>query len=479
MGEEKAYAPIEPEDEGRFAGAREVISMAAPIILNTASGTLMHMADFWMIARHSREEMAAASPAGMTVFVFMAFFFGILSCTNSFVGQSFGARRYGECSAYAWQALYVALVGSVLLLVLWFPARLIFAAVGHGEAVQEYEVTYFRIRLLAVFPMVASAALGNFFQAVGKPSIPMLTALFANVLNVGMNYILIFGKLGFPELGIGGAGIATAVASFIYLAILMAVFLARPYNVRFFSRRTWRFSPERAEKLLKIGWPAGVQSFLEMSSWTFFISVIVGKLGDATLAANNVVVQITHLSFMPTVGLSIATTALVGRYIGAKDPRRAASRAYTAIGMGIAYMFAAGLIFFLFRRPLVTLFRNDREIVELGSRLLMIAAIFQAFDAVGIVASGALRGAGDTLFTMIVSVVMAWFVFVPVAWLFTYVLGWGAEGAWIAVTLYVLLMAAVFLGRFIRGRWKEIDIFKEAGPAARPSDEWSRGGGEV
>ena len=476
MREEDAASPVEFEREGPFAGAREVLAMAAPIVLNMASGTLMHTADFWMISRHSREEMAAVSPAGLTVFVFMSFFFGVLSCTNTFVGQSFGARRYRECSAYAWQASYVALLGGVAVGALWWPAGRIFAAMGHDPAVQIHEVAYFRIRLFSVFPMVASAGLGNFFQATGKPSVPMLVALAANALNVALNYVLIFGKLGLPELGLRGAGLATVIASFVGLAILTIVFLARPYDEKFASRRSWRFSPKHAKRLLAIGWPAGVQSFIEMSSWTFFVSVIVGRLGEATLAASNVVGQIAHFSFMPTVGLSIATTALVSRYIGEKNLRRSLSRAYTAVVLGIIYMFAAGVFFFAFRRQLVALFRDDPEIVRIGARLLMIAAFFQAFDAVGIVSSGALRGAGDTRFTMVVSALMAWCVFVPAAWFFTYVLSWGAEGAWIAVTLYVLLMAVVFMARFVRGRWRSIDIFGEARP---PSGEFTHLGGEV
>ncbi len=475
---EENLIPPEPKSERPFAGVREVLSMAGPIMLNMASGTLMHTADFWMISRHSREEMAAASPAGMAVFVFMAFFFGMLSCVNTFVGQSYGAKRFRECSAYTWQALYVALVGGIALLALRFPARGIFALMGHGEAVQMHEVAYFRIRLLSIFPIVAASALGGFFQAVGKPSIPMISALVANGLNVGMNWVLIFGKLGFPEVGLRGAAIATFIASLVGLAILAAVFLG-PYHARFASRRTWRLDWRRMRQLWRVGWPAGTQSFLDVLSWTIFISIIVGRLGEDVLAASNAVGQITHFAFMPTLGLSIATTALVGRYIGAKRRDLAVKRAYTAIRLGVAYMFTLGAIFMLFPRPLVAVFRDDPEIVRVGARLLMIAALFQAFDAVAIVTSGALRGAGDTRFTMVVSLLFAWFVFVPSAWFLTYRLGWGAEGAWIAVTLYVLLMAATFLGRFIRGRWKRIDIFRGAGASARPSDEWPHVGGEV
>jgi MATE family multidrug resistance protein len=346
-----------------------------------------------------------------------------------------------------------------LATLLWPVAPAIFAAVGHGAQVQEREVVYFQIRLFSITGLTMSVALGSFFQAVSRPRIPMVIVVVANLMNAGLDYVLIFGKLGFEPTGIRGAAIATVIASSLQGLTMLLVFLSPPFNRRFGSLGTARWDWRRMGRLFSIGWAAGLNFALDVASWSVFTNFLVGRLGKIPLAASNIAVQITHLSFMPTVGLSMAITALVGQWIGRKEVGAAERRTYIALGLAMAYMFAMGVVFVVFRRQLISFFRSEPEVVALGSRILIVAAVFQVFDAIGIVTSGALKGAGDTRWVAMFTVTYAWLVFLPTSYLMAFRLKLGAVGAWTGVALYIFFLSMTLLWRFRGKRWRRIDIF--------------------
>jgi len=196
------------------------------------------------------------------------------------------------------------------------------------------------------------------------------------------------------------------------------------------------------------------------------VGFIVGRFGEEQLAANNVASQIMHLSFMPALGMGAATTALVGQYIGRRDLSGARLRAHMALKLTALYMCTMGGIFFTFRRGLIGLFRSEETIITLGSQILVLAALFQIFDAIGIVMTGALRGAGDTRWPAVVTVSYSWFFFLPSSYFFGYVLGYRALGGWLAATLYVVLYGLTMWWRCERGAWERFDIFRSSGLSA-------------
>jgi len=197
--------------------------------------------------------------------------------------------------------------------------------------------------------------------------------------------------------------------------------------------------------LLRIGLPAGLSFSLDIACWAVFIGFVVGRFGAEQLASSNVASQIINLSFLPALGMGAATTALVGQYIGRDDPQ--------------GYMCTMGVIFLTFRRRLVGLFSAEETVITLGSQILVLAALFQIFDAIGIVMAGALRGAGDTRWPAVVTVSYSWLFFLPSSYFFGHVLGYRALGGWLAATLYVMLYGLTMWWRFESGRWEKIDIF--------------------
>jgi MATE family multidrug resistance protein len=314
----------------------------------------------------------------------------------------------------------------------------------------------------------------------------LAASLIANALNVALNYVLIFGKLGLPAMGLEGAALGTVLAWAVQLAILLAVFLSPRAHARY-STRWPNASWIQCKAILRVGWPAGVQLANDIFSWGVAIMVLVGQFGLADRAATTILMRYLGLSFMPAVGIGIATTALVGRAIGEGDPDLAKRRAREAVAVAAVWMGVCGLVFWLARGPLIALFLRDlppvgyspeqladlqRQILTIGGRILLLAAVFQIADAVGIVYTGALRGAGDTVWPMVATMLTSWVVVVGGGVTIVHLRpGWGAVGPWIAATGYVFVLGALVAWRFESGAWRSIDLL---GPKRTPRQRRTR-----
>ena len=452
--------------------AREVLELSFPIIVAMASHTLMGFVDTLILSRYGPSAVAAGGAAAGLAFTLMAFVFGTANCTSTFVAQSFGRGEPVECSRYAWQGIYFGIVVQALVLpaiVTPGPTRWLVGLFGHEPFLQPLERVYLRTRLFHLAGSASYAALTSFFQGIGRPRVAMVVALVANAVNALLDYALVFGLMGLPALGVGGAALATTISSYLQSALLLAVFLSRTVHARFRTRAAWRPDLTRLRRLLRIGLPAGLSFMLDVASWTIFTNVLIGRLGRDVLAANNITHQIIGLSFMPAIGINKGITVLVGQYIGKRDIRGAKRCVHVGIALAMAYMAFMGLCFVAFRGSIIRVFLKDPsafpQIVVAGRRMLILAAIFQAFDAVGIVAMGALRGAGDTRFPAIVAVALSWGLLLPLGYVLTYPAGLGYIGAWTAAAVHIAAFGAVMFWRFASEAWRKIDIF-QGGAAA-------------
>ncbi|HWN80894.1 MAG TPA: MATE family efflux transporter, partial [Candidatus Udaeobacter sp.] len=296
---------------------------------------------------------------------------------------------------------------------------------------------------------------------IGDTRTPMVVALLANLSNVVFDYLLIFGHAGFPRMGVAGAAWATVGSCAFQAAILFWIFLRRGRKEGHLPERVVGPSAAEMLRLLRVGVPVGVQWVLDMGSWTAFTTIVAG-LGEVQAAANQVAVSILHLSFMPGYGISVAATTLVGQYLGAGNPRAAIRSAHHALRLGVIFMCTMGAAFCLLRGTLVRAFNADPAVIAVGERLLVIAAIFQVFDAMNLVLSGVLRGAGDTRFPMLATIVMAWIVFLPLAWFLSVPLGFGVVGGWAAIIAWTLGLALVLGWRFRQRKWLSMLLVKRA-----------------
>jgi MATE family multidrug resistance protein len=449
-----------PLIEGRWTGLREVMTISGPIILGSLSYTIMRFVDQMVVSRLGTEALAAMGSAGVWSYVMGCFVFGIVGCVSTFVSQCYGRGDLGQCARYTWQGVYVSLVAGVLALVMWPMTGPLFHLMGHSAEVTRQEITFFQIWLAGYAAIAWMTATSSFFQSVGRSSIPMYVTIAANVLNLALNLLLVFGLLGFPRLGIAGSALATVIAQWFQAIWLHAIFMSKPFHARFNSRRSFAPDFRRMAELVRIGFFGGLTIFMDVANWAIFTSFVVGHFGDVALASHNAAIGFMHLCFMPALGINQGICVIVGQYIGRKDFQTAIARTYTAIKVTSIFMFCSGLVFAFFGKHLIhAFFSQDPGVMALGHTLLILAALFQAFDAVNIVVLGTLRGAGDTFWVAVIVFVGAYFFFLPLSLLCAFVLGWGAVGAWIGATIYIITLSGVLLLRFRGGRWRDIRIF--------------------
>ena len=482
---QKVSSEIDPQP---FWGMGEVLRQVVPTCLGMVNGVIMAFVDGLMVAHLNPggpEALSAQSFAGIFAFTAQALMVGALTVVNTYVSQNFGAKRLERCGQYAWQGLYLSALFAIVLVPLAMLSGPIFGWLNHGPIIAPLEAMYFKYMIYGTVLFLATQVLQQFFYGIEKPTVIFAVSVIANAVNFVVAYALIFGVWGMPALGLEGAAIGTLVGTGTGLAVLFAMFLLGPAS-RLFQTRT-QLAPRWREmrELLAVGMPAGCQICVDVLGWTLFLGVLIGSLQtvhgvfdpDAQtiqLAASSVVWRYLPVSFMPAVGIGVATTALVGRYIGEGKPHLAQRRVRAALVLGMLYMGSCGLAFMIWRYPLVQFFvslpgsvdpaasKRAGEIIAIGGTLMICAAVFQLFDAIGIVFISALRGAGDTLWPAIISMGMVATVLIGGGYTMLHLFPrLESVGVWMAASLYVILIGLVMFLRFHSGRWRKIDLLRK------------------
>ena len=447
-------------------GFAEVLRMAWPASIAMLGTTIIKFIDGLMVSHVGAAPFSAQFLAGMSAFVPEAMMLGLLTVINTYVSQNVGAGRYKRAGQYAWAGLAVSFGSALLIASLWFFSDTIFALIGHQE--QALESMYFKYMIVAVLVTLPTRVLEQFFFGVHRPRIVLAASVVANALNIGINYVLIFGKFGAPAMGLQGAAIGSVTAWVVQFVILLAIFLTPAMHAKFATHMFKAARWTHCKDILSVGWPAGVQLCNDMLSWSVGVAVLAGSFGMAHRAATTIAMRYIGLAFMPAVGIGIATTALVGRYIGLRQPDIARKRAHQGVIAAMAWMGMCGAMFWAFRYPMARLFATTDQadqIVDIGAQIMICAAVFQLSDAVGIVYIGALRGSGDTRWPMCVTVVLSWGIIVGGGTAAVCLLpALKSLGPWIAASVYVIVMGAAMAWRFESGAWRKIDLLRR-GPA--------------
>ena len=357
------------------------------------------------------------------------------------------------------------------------------------------EVMFFRYMVLAVFLTLTARPLEQFFFGVQKPHVVLGASIAVNVVNLVLAYILVFGQSGLivldgylhtdiqhsalgrmniPKFGLEGAAWANLTSWGLNLAILATLFLSKKINVTYVTR-TLRVRGREILDLVRIGWPAGVQFLHDVLPWYLMLGWLIEQFGKNDQAATTAAMRWMPVSFMPAVGIGVATTALVGKYIGQGQPLLARRRAHAGLVLGLIYMGFCGVIFYTFRHQMVQLFitvapaqeaaGDAQKIIDIGGRVMVCAAVFQLFDAVGIVYLSGLRGAGDTFWPMIMTIVLSWCLIIGGGYFMVAKFpGLGSIGPWISASGYIVVLGLAMAWRFERGRWQNIHLVHREPP---------------
>ncbi len=450
-------------------GYRELFTLAFPLIISTGAWSIQHFVDRMFLTWYSPEAIAAVTPSGMLNFTIMSLFIGAGGYINTFVAQYHGAGRYGRIGPAVWQGIYVALIGGIVHLLLIPAAGPIFAFIGHEPLVAEYEAVYFRILCMGAAPAIASHVMAGFFSGRGRTWPIMWVNVTSIAVNIVLDYFIIFGNGGMPELGVTGAAIATvasACCSFVFYVALMS---RRESRTKFNTLAGWRLDPSLFRRVLRFGVPNGVQFFLEVAGFTTFI-LLIGKKGTVYLAASNIAFNINALAFLPMIGLGMAISILVGQYLGEGDPETAERSVYSGFHVTMAYMCVVAFLYVaapgIFLMPYAAQADAEyfRELYRPTVVILRFVAFYSIFDALNIVFSYAIKGAGDTAFVMRVITLDSLFVLVVPSYLALIVFDAPYYFGWLFASAFIAVLGVAFIARFLGGRWKSMLVIERIPP---------------
>ena len=453
---------------------RELLQVALPLIITSASFTMLHFCDRMFLSWYSPVSIQAVVPAGILAFTLISFFMALCAMANSFVAQYYGAEEYENCSRSVAQALFMALLSWPLILMLIPVGVQLLAWSGHAPEVFAQEKTYLSILLLGGVNAPLTAAAGSFYSGRGKTRVIMLAHLIGNSTNVLLNWFLIFGHGPFPAMGIKGAAIASLIAGFVAPAILLGLYFS-PANARVYRpREMLRFHRPLFLRMLRFGLPSGVHMVLDVGSFSLFV-LLLGRLGDTAFLASNIVLSINMIAFMPAIGIGQAASVLVGQCMGRGDTNEAEAAAWKAMRVGWIYTLIVVSSFLGFPGFYIHAFaRGDvmfSEVFDTARLLLFFASAWGLMEATNAVLSSALRGAGDTHFVMWFHTAVAWGFFALGEALIVLVFHLGVLAAWGWAIAYFSLLATGWILRIRSGRWKFIKLIERA-----PSDLEQAGG---
>ncbi len=433
---------------------RAMLGVAWPVVLSMLSFTAMGVVDTLFVAQLGRDELAGGALGNLAIMLVGALFVGGLRGVNVVVAQAIGAGQPALATRAGWAGVGIALTAGVGIACLSALTPEVVAAFGGSSSVQAFAAETFGIRALGGPAWLLLTTVGQAMQGRGDTRTPMVANVTANLLNIALNGVLVFGFSGFdvlgggflavPKLGVFGSALATAVSLGLAGVALLIVFARRSG----WARPSWA----EVRAVVGVGTPIGVRFLLDFGGWAT-LTAMMARVGAAEVAATQVAIRVVSVSFLPGHGVGEAASLLVGQAVGAGDLARARRVFAAATLLAVAVMAAFGVAFAVLPDTILDLFAADAEVRSIGHTLLLWAAAFQVFDAICLVAMGALGGAGDTRFVMWTSVVGTWLLLVPLGWWLGVALGFGAAGVWAAVTAECAFKSALFLWRWHAGGW--------------------------
>lgn len=445
----------------------EILRVCLPLVLSLSATTLMEFTDRVFLANYSLDAISAALPAGITSYLFLAFFGGIGSYVGVFIAQYCGRGDNSKISTVLWQGIYFTLAsGLFICLVALVASESIFSLAGHPAEIQVLERLYFNILCYGSVLHIAMATLATFFTGRGITRPVMVITFIGVAVNIPLDYAMIFGKWGLPELGIKGAAIATVVAWGINVLLLSVLIFTRNNNRRFGIFSNYMFNPELFTRLMRYGVPGSLQFTMDILAFTLFI-LLVGRIGKIELAATNIVLSINALAFMPSMGASQGMSVLVGQSLGKGKPKLASEFVRGGCQLLIAYILAVDLIFLFAPEIILAPFLATDDGTGTSTRvlyhsvlILKIVSAYLFFDALYMIFSGALRGAGDTRFMMTAVAIAA-----PICLIFPVAIGIEyfsitVTTAWIWVLVFVTVLFLISVFRYKKGAWKKMLVIE-------------------
>lgn len=434
----------------------KILGLAVPIILGMASQNVLNLVDTAFVGQLGDVALAAVGMGGFANWLLAAFLIGLGSGVQATASRRLGEGKEDETAFGLNAALVVAAalgVPAAALGVAFAPE--LFALLNDDPAVISVGGAYLGARLLGLPFVAANFSFRGFWNGTNRPRNYLITLVFMHAINVALDYGLIFGHFGLPEMGAAGAGYATSISLVCGTGLYGVLGLLQARENGFLSSRKLG---EVLPVVVRLSVPAGFQQVVFSAGFVVFF-VIAGEVGTAALAASNVLVNLALLCILPGLGFGLAGASLVGQALGAGDRDDARRWGYEVLSLGMVVMGVIGLLLALFPRTWLGIFIVDNpETLELAVAPLIILGLYQLVDAVGVVLFNILVGVGDTIAALKLNLFAQWLMFLPLVYLFSVVLGYGVIALWIGMGVYRLLLAALALWRFRGGAWADVEV---------------------
>ena len=449
-------------------GVSELLVIALPMVVSNACETMMLFVDRLFLAQLGPQYMSAAMGGGLTCFMFMTFFLGLSGYGNALVAQNLGAGRKNLCALAATQGLIVAVLAWPVVLSCVPVGEFMFRWNNIAPEQLAPQTEYFRILMMGAGLGLMRNAMSAFFSGIGRTRPVMVSATVAMAVNVFMNYVLIFGKLGFPALGITGAAIGTLSGSFAGLAVLAVVYFGKRNRDEFGIVKGLRFDRGLMKKLWLFGSPSGAEFVLNILAFNLVV-LSFHSYGVAVAAAITITFSWDMVSFIPLLGVGVGVMSLVGRYMGAGKPDVAHRVTLSGLKLAALYSLVCFTAFCLFPELLVSVFRPGggdgafADIIPLAVFMLRLVAVYVFADAVINIFGSALRGAGDTFWTMVISVSGHWALALAAIFMIR-VAKVSPRAAWGSVVFLVVGLGLAFYLRYRSGRWRTMHVVEPPPP---------------
>ena len=434
---------------------KRVMVIMLPAMVELLMTQLFHMVDTIMLG-HSSISTVAIAAVGLTNTPFNMCN-GVMNALNvgttAAVAWAIGAKKTEDAKAITRTALSLNfIVGVIVTCILYLGAPTIITFMKAEPDAYEYAVEYLQIIALGVLPLVLTYGITGSMRGVGKTKLPMLYNLFANLLNVIGNYLLIYGKFGFPEMGVAGAAISTTFSRWVAFVLAVGVLyfgkhpIRQSFTLDFIPRKEW------LKRITRVGSTAAAEQMIMQIGFMMFALTVSG-LGTSTFAAHQIALNVNGLTWMPAQAFGVAATAIVGQCLGAGDKRRAEDfiKVIHRMSLGVAALIA--VTFLLTSQYIAALYTTDASTAAQAAIALKLIAVGLPGICTQIPIAAALRGAGDARFPLIASGLGIWIFRVAVAPLFVYTFGWGLTGAWLSIALDQTTRASVVYARFRTGKW--------------------------
>ena len=436
-----------------------LLRMALPMVVSQGAFAVMIFTDRWFLAQLSPTHMAAALGGGVTFYLSISLFQGIIAYANALVAQYFGAEEFHKCTKVITQGILIAIFLIPALVILTLILRNLFGWMGHTAQQEALEKSYYTIMMAGGVLTLVKVALASFYSGIGRTRIVMTCDVLGILVNIPLTWALVFGHFGLPAMGIAGAALGTILSTAFSIAIYLLFYLKPEYTRQFATTASLGFDQGIMRRYIRLGLPSGTEVFLNIAAFSGFLLMFQGY-GIAAAASATIVFNWDILSFVPLLGLNIAVMSMIGRFVGADDMDKANEVITAGYILGLGYSLLLATCFLVFRNQLVEVFiffDEEAEEIRSLSRFMMIGLGIYAFcEGVLQVAAGVLRGAGDTRWVMVASVTLHWIMLVAQFFVIR-VLDYGPRVSWMGFVLMILAICLVFLGRLWGNRWRDPD----------------------